>query len=43
MTKYHVVEVEEIRRFMLSCLTSVGIKESHAGDLVDVLIAADIR
>ena len=43
MTKFHVVEIEEMRRFMLSCLTSVGVKESHASDLVDVLIAADIR
>lgn len=43
MTKFRVVEVAEMRRFMLSCLTKGGIKESHASDLVDVLIEADIR
>lgn len=41
--KFKVVEVDEIRAFMLACLTSVGIKEAHASDLVDVLVEADIR
>ena len=43
MVQVQVVEVAEIRRFMLQCLTTVGIRESHASDLVDVLIQADIR
>lgn len=43
MDKFQVVQVEEMRRFMLACLKSVGINEAHASDLVDVLIQADIR
>lgn len=43
MVKFQVVQVNEMRKFLLSCLTAVGIKESHATDLVDVLIEADIR
>lgn len=43
MVKFKVVKLNEIRRFMQSCLEIVGIKESHATDLIDVLIQADIR
>ena len=43
MAKFQIVEIEEMRRFMLSCFTSAKIKESHASDLVDVLLQADIK
>ena len=33
----------EVRRFMVSCLTSVGVDEDKATQLADVLVAADNR
>ncbi|XP_014258867.1 uncharacterized protein LOC106672169 isoform X2 [Cimex lectularius] len=37
------VRVDDVRRFMKSCLTCVGAPSNHAQQLTDVLVAADVR
>ncbi|VDK41723.1 unnamed protein product [Anisakis simplex] len=38
-----IVEPKEAKRFMIDCMMKVGTVESHAEQLADVLVAADVR
>ncbi|KAK6735675.1 hypothetical protein RB195_018725 [Necator americanus] len=38
-----VVRRDDMYRFMVDCMKSVGVVESHAGQLAEVLIEADVR
>ncbi|CAI5441795.1 unnamed protein product [Caenorhabditis angaria] len=38
-----IVPVEEMRRFMIESMTTVGTTESHATQLANVLLEGDIR
>ncbi|KAL7643190.1 UNVERIFIED_CONTAM: hypothetical protein RMT77_006480 [Armadillidium vulgare] len=37
------VKPEEVKRFMVECMLSVGTSKAHATQLADVLVAADLR
>ncbi|XP_014680662.1 PREDICTED: uncharacterized oxidoreductase YjmC-like [Priapulus caudatus] len=38
-----VVELDEVKQYMVRCMTKVGTKQAHAEALADVLLAADHR
>ncbi|EJW83010.1 malate/L-lactate dehydrogenase [Wuchereria bancrofti] len=38
-----IIAVQEVTRYMIQCMTKTGTSESHAKQLADVLVAADIR
>ena len=41
--KQHIVPTEELRAFVVRCMTAVGVVKDHAKDLAELLVAADYR